>query len=40
MTTAKTTNTFQDLGLSTVILKALKENGFEVPFPIQKAAIP
>jgi ATP-dependent RNA helicase DeaD len=40
MTTAKTTNTFQDLGLSAVILKALKENGFEVPFPIQKAAIP
>jgi ATP-dependent RNA helicase DeaD len=40
MTTAKATNTFQDLGLSAVILKALKEIGFEVPFPIQKAAIP
>ena len=40
MTTTKTTITFQELGLSAVILKALKENGFEDPFPIQKAAIP
>jgi len=40
MTTTKTTITFQELGLSAVILKALKEIGFEVTFPIQKAAIP
>jgi ATP-dependent RNA helicase DeaD len=40
MTLAKTTITFQELGLSAVILKALKEIGFEVTFPIQKAAIP
>ncbi|MFY9871986.1 MAG: DEAD/DEAH box helicase, partial [Candidatus Nitrosopolaris sp.] len=40
MTLAKTTITFQELGVSAVIIKALKENGFEAPFPIQKAAIP
>ena len=40
MTTTKTTITFQELGLSAVILKALKEIGFEATFPIQKAAIP
>ena len=40
MTSTKTTITFQELGLSAVILKALKEIGFEVTFPIQKAAIP
>jgi ATP-dependent RNA helicase DeaD len=40
MTSSKTTITFQELGLSAVILKALKEIGFEVTFPIQKAAIP
>jgi ATP-dependent RNA helicase DeaD len=40
MTTTKTATTFQELGLSARILKALKENGFEAPFPIQKAAIP
>ncbi|HMH09300.1 MAG TPA: DEAD/DEAH box helicase, partial [Candidatus Nitrosopolaris rasttigaisensis] len=39
-TTTKTTITFQELGLSALILKALKENGFEAPFPIQEAAIP
>src|SRR6266849_1603051 len=39
-TTTKTTITFQQLGLSALILKALKENGFEAPFPIQEAAIP
>lgn len=38
--TTKTTLTFQELGMSSIILKALKENGFETPFPIQKAAIP
>jgi hypothetical protein len=40
MTTTKATITFQELGLSAVILKALKEIGFETTFPIQKAAIP
>jgi len=40
MTTTETTITFQELGLTAVILKALKEIGFEVTFPIQKAAIP
>src|ERR671929_316539 len=39
-TITKTTRTFQELGLSAEILKALKENGFEEPFPIQEAAIP
>jgi ATP-dependent RNA helicase DeaD len=32
--------TFDQLGLSKEIIKALKENGFESPFPIQQAAIP
>ncbi|MGA8912014.1 MAG: DEAD/DEAH box helicase, partial [Nitrososphaeraceae archaeon] len=36
----KITRTFQQLGLGAEILKALKENGFEEPFPIQEAAIP
>ncbi len=40
-TTAKTTSiTFQELGLGVLILKALKEIGFEAPFPIQEAVIP
>lgn len=34
------TKTFQELGLSAEINKALKENKFEAPFPIQEAAIP
>ena len=34
------TKTFQQLGLSAEILRALKENGFEVPFPIQEMSIP
>lgn len=34
------TTTFHELGLHTEITKALKENGFGVPFPIQEAAIP
>ncbi|HYT40989.1 MAG TPA: DEAD/DEAH box helicase, partial [Methylomirabilota bacterium] len=38
--TTKTTSTFQELGLGALILKALKENGFEAPFPIQEAVIP
>jgi ATP-dependent RNA helicase DeaD len=40
MTTTTTTTTFQQLGLSAEIIKALKENGFEAPFPIQEEAIP
>ena len=39
-TTTKITRTFQQLGLGAEILKALKENGFEEPFPIQEGAIP
>ena len=39
-TITKTTRTFQELGLSGEIIRALKENGFEEPFPIQEAAIP
>jgi ATP-dependent RNA helicase DeaD len=38
-TTAKKTS-FQQLGLSAAVIKALKENGFEAPFPIQEEAIP
>jgi ATP-dependent RNA helicase DeaD len=34
------TRTFQQLGLGAEILKALKENGFEMPFPIQEMSIP
>src|ERR1051325_611718 len=34
------TATFKDLGLDERIQKALAENGFETPFPIQEAAIP
>ena len=36
----KLTTTFEELGMSAEILKALKENKFETPFPIQEAAIP
>ena len=32
--------TFEQLGLSKEIVKALKEIGFETPFPIQEEAIP
>jgi ATP-dependent RNA helicase DeaD len=32
--------TFEELGLGPEINKALKENGFEAPFPIQQYAIP
>jgi ATP-dependent RNA helicase DeaD len=32
--------TFEELGLSAQLTKALTENGFEAPFPIQEAAIP
>src|SRR5690348_17366041 len=34
------TKTFAELGLSAELNKALAENGFEKPFPIQEAAIP
>src|SRR5437870_10734026 len=34
------TKTFEELGLSAQLLRALSENGFEAPFPIQEAAIP
>ena len=37
-TTTKITRTFQQLGLGAEILKALKENGFEEPFPIQEGS--
>ena len=37
---AQTKITFKDLGLGEKVLKALAENGFESPFPIQEAAIP
>jgi ATP-dependent RNA helicase DeaD len=40
MTTAIKTTSFQQLGLNAAVIKALKENGFEEPFPIQEAAIP
>jgi ATP-dependent RNA helicase DeaD len=36
----KLTRTFQQLGLGAEILKALKENGYEMPFPIQETSIP
>src|ERR1041385_1959100 len=32
--------TFEELNLSAELLRALKENGYEAPFPIQEAAIP
>ncbi len=34
------TKKFEELGLSAELTKALSENGFEAPFPIQEAAIP
>ena len=37
---AQTAATFKDLGLDERVQKALAENGFETPFPIQEAAIP
>jgi ATP-dependent RNA helicase DeaD len=36
----KMTKTFEDLGLSAKLIKALTENGFKTPFPIQETAIP
>src|SRR5690606_23380769 len=32
--------TFEELGLSAQLTRALSENGFDAPFPIQEAAIP
>ena len=34
------TKTFEELGLSVELKRALSENKFEAPFPIQEAAIP
>ncbi len=34
------TKTFENLGLSAQLTKALAENGFKAPFPIQETAIP
>jgi ATP-dependent RNA helicase DeaD len=34
------TKTFEELGLSADLMRALRENNFESPFPIQEAAIP
>ena len=34
------TTKFEELGLTAEIIKALRENGFEAPFPIQQEAIP
>ena len=31
---------FQELGLSAEVLRALNENGFKDPFPIQELSIP
>lgn len=36
----KMTKTFENLGLSAQLTKALAENGFKAPFPIQETAIP
>jgi ATP-dependent RNA helicase DeaD len=36
----KMTKTFEELGLSAQLTRALSENKFEAPFPIQEAAIP
>ena len=36
----KLTTKFEELGLGAEIIKALEENGFEAPFPIQEQAIP
>ncbi|MCI0557610.1 MAG: DEAD/DEAH box helicase, partial [Nitrososphaera sp.] len=34
------TKTFEELGLSAELTRALKENRYEKPFPIQEASIP
>lgn len=40
MKNKRLTTRFEELGLSAEIIKALKENRFEAPFPIQQEAIP
>ena len=40
MKNKKLTIKFEELGLGAEIIKALKENRFEAPFPIQQEAIP
>lgn len=40
MKNKRLTTKFEELGLSAEITRALKENGFEAPFPIQQEAIP
>ena len=40
MKNKKLTTKFEELGLGAEIIKALEENGFEAPFPIQHEAIP
>ncbi len=40
MKNKKLTTKFEELGLSAEITRALRENGFEAPFPIQQEAIP
>lgn len=40
MKNKRLTTKFEELGLSDEIIKALRENGFEAPFPIQQTAIP
>lgn len=40
MAVEESATTFKDLGLDEKVQKALAENGFEKPFPIQEAAIP
>lgn len=40
MKNKKLTTKFEELGLNAEITKALRENGFEAPFPIQQEAIP
>ena len=37
---SKMVKTFEELGLSAQLTKALAENGFKAPFPIQETAIP
>ncbi|AIC15529.1 DEAD/DEAH box helicase [Nitrososphaera viennensis] len=40
MAVKESATTFEELGLDEKVQKALAENGFEKPFPIQEAAIP
>ncbi len=40
MSDSQSTGTFNDLGLSDAVLKAVQENGYEQPSPIQQESIP